>query len=131
MKFACLQDVKLKLSDIKQYSNDYIGKIIHGSFFSVVIWAMMTLGDVREDYWNCSLVYCVLHCWAQWRAQLHTREQFLQLTVGLGLGSFFMYSLLFFSVLKKAILFLHCLLCHLWFNCFSTKPIDWLITSPE
>jgi len=38
--------------------------------------------DKREDHQNCSVLYCVLQC-AEWHA--NTYEEFLKLTVGLGL----------------------------------------------
>jgi len=74
------------------------------------------LEDKREDCQNCSVLCCILQLCAMTYA--HIYEQFLQLTVGLGLGLLFVC---FFAILSLFACF-----CFVRFSLFSTKPGDWL-----
>ena len=103
---------------------------ITGSFISSpvdIIWSTMIVGGIRGKIIRTVLCCVVYDSCAQWYA--HTYEQFLKLTVGLGLGWVFV-RLFRFSILCVFLVYLRifCLVsfCCVRFSFFGTAPRDWL-----
>jgi len=96
----------------------------------------MIVWRIRRNIIRTVLCRVVYDSCTQWYAQAY--EQFLKMSVGLGLGlvcvRLFRFSILcvFFWFSLDCLFFLCCVLCCVRFSFFTTKPIDWLgWTSPK